>query len=137
MRRYGKSLQTDGELVIEHSVELARAAGNALFAKNGTDIVLLDVEDAFFLSDVFVIATGSSRINVQALADHVEEKLKEHYDIKPLRAEGRAEGEWVLVDFGDIIVHIFQDAAREFYSLERLWGDAARIRWEEPVVTDG
>jgi ribosome-associated protein len=137
VRRYGKSLQTDGDLVIEHSVELARAAGNALFAKNGTDIVLLDVEDAFFLSDVFVIATGSSRINVQALADHVEEKLKEHYDIKPLRVEGRAEGEWVLVDFGDIIVHIFQAAAREFYSLERLWGDAARIRWEEPVVTDG
>jgi ribosome-associated protein len=137
VRRYGKSLQTDGDLVIEHSVELARAAGNALFAKNGTDIVLLDVEEAFFLSDLFVIGTGSSRINVQALADHVEEKLKEHYDIKPLRVEGRAEGEWVLVDFGDIIVHIFQAAAREFYSLERLWGDAARIRWEEPVVTDG
>ena len=116
---------------------MARAAGDALFAKNGIDIVLLDVEEAFFLSDIFVIATGSSRINVQALADHVEEKLKEHHDIKPLRVEGRAEGEWVLVDFGDIIVHIFQAAAREFYSLERLWGDAARIRWVEPVVTDG
>jgi ribosome-associated protein len=127
----------NGAHVIEHSVELARAAANALYAKNGTDIVLLDVEDAFFLSDVFVIATGSSRTNVQALADHVEEKLQEIYDIKPLRVEGRTEGEWVLVDFGDIIVHIFQGVPREFYSLERLWGDAARIRWEEPVVTDG
>ena len=112
-------------------------AAEALFAKNGTDIVLLDVEAAFFLSDVFVIATGSSRINVQALADHVEERLGETFDIKPLRVEGRTEGEWVLVDFGDIIVHIFQAEAREFYSLERLWGDAARIKWEEPVVTDG
>jgi ribosome-associated protein len=116
---------------------LARAAADALFAKNGSDIVLLDVEDAFFLSDVFVIATGSSRINVQALADHVEERLGEEFGIKPLRVEGRNEGEWVLVDLGDIIVHIFQAEAREFYSLERLWGDAARIKWEEPVVTDG
>lgn len=116
---------------------MARAAADALHAKNGTDIVLLDVEDAFFLSDVFVIATGSSRINVQAMADHVEERLKEAHAIKPLRVEGRSEGEWVLVDFGDIIVHIFQSAAREFYSLERLWGDVGRIRWQEPVVTDG
>lgn len=115
---------------------MARAAADALSAKNGTDIVLLDVEDAFFLSDVFVIATGGSSINVQALADHVEERIKETHDIKPLRVEGRAQGEWVLVDFGDIIVHIFQASAREFYSLERLWGDAGRIRWEEPVVTD-
>jgi len=112
-------------------------AADALSAKNGSDIVLLDVEDAFFLSDVFVIATGSSRINVQALADHVEERLGQEFAIKPLRVEGRTEGEWVLVDFGDIIVHIFQAEARDFYSLERLWGDAARIKCEEPAVTDG
>lgn len=84
-----------------------------------------------------MIATGSSRINVQALADHVEERLKEDFGVKPLRVEGRSQGEWVLVDFGDIIVHIFQAEAREFYSLERLWGDAPRIKWEEPVVSDG
>jgi ribosome-associated protein len=95
------------------------------------------VEEAFFLSDVFVIATGSSTTNVQALADHVEEKIKESHNIKPLRVEGRTQGEWVLVDFGDIIVHIFQAEPREFYSLERLWGDAPQIKWEEPVVTDG
>jgi ribosome-associated protein len=116
---------------------LARVAADAIFDKNGTDIVLLDVEDAFFLSDVFVIATGSSRINVQALADHVEERLAKTYDVKPVRVEGRAEGEWVLVDYGDIIVHLFQNAAREFYSLERLWGDAGRVNWDEPAVTDG
>lgn len=108
-------------------------AGDALFAKNGSNIVLLDVEKSFFLSDVFVIATGSSRPNVQALADHVEERLAQTFDVKPLRVEGRTEGEWCLVDYGDIIVHIFQGAAREFYSLERLWGDSQRITWEEPV----
>lgn len=123
--------------VITRSADLARAAADALYAKNATDVVLLDVEKAFFLSDVFVIATGSSSTNVQALADHVEEKLKESHQVKPLRVEGRTEAEWVLVDFGDIIVHVFQAAARDFYSLERLWGDAPRIKWEEPVVTDG
>jgi ribosome-associated protein len=116
---------------------LARVAADAIFEKKGTDIVLLDVEKAFFLSDVFVIATGSSRTNVQALADHVEERIKETHNVKPLRVEGRTEGEWVLVDYGDIIVHLFQSAAREYYSLERLWGDAERIKWEEPAVTDG
>ncbi|MGD2059611.1 MAG: ribosome silencing factor [Acidimicrobiia bacterium] len=115
---------------------MARVAADAIFDKKGTDIVLLDVRDTFFLSDVFVIATGSSRTNVQALADNVEEKLAESHGVKPLRVEGRTEGEWALVDYGDIIVHIFQASARDFYSLERLWGDAARIHWEEPVVTD-
>lgn len=115
---------------------MARTAADALFARNGTDIVLLDVEEAFFLSDAFVIATGSSRINVQALADHVEERLKQSHDVKPLRVEGRSEGEWVLVDFGDIIVHIFQEESREFYSLERLWGDAGEIAWEASVTSD-
>lgn len=99
--------------------------------------MLLDVAESFFLSDVFVIATGSSRPNVQALADHVEEKLKEIHEVKPLRVEGRTEGEWALVDYGDIIVHVFQGGAREFYSLERLWGDSSRIKWEEPVTSEG
>jgi len=116
---------------------LARAAADAVFAKNGTDIVLLDVEGSFLLSDVFVIATGRSRPHVQALAEHVEERLKQDPGVKPLRVEGQNEGEWILVDFGDIIVHIFQGGPREFYSLERLWGDAERIKWEEPAVTDG
>lgn len=116
---------------------MARAAADAIFAKNGTDIVLLDVESSFLLSDVFVIATGRSRPHVQALAEHVEERLEQDPGVKPLRVEGQNEGEWVLVDFGDIIVHIFQGAPREFYSLERLWGDAEPIMWEEPAVTDG
>lgn len=111
-------------------------AADAIFAKSGTDIVLLDVEGLFVLSDVFVIATGSSRPNVQALADHVEERLEENYDLKPLRVEGRSEAEWVLIDYGDIIVHLFQGAAREFYSLERLWADGERIQWSEPVKAD-
>lgn len=116
---------------------MAKVAADAIFDKNGRDIVLLDVEESFFLSDIFVIATGSSSTNVQALADGVEERFGQVYEVKPLRVEGRAEGEWVLVDFGDIIVHLFQESSREYYSLERLWGDAERVSWEEPAVTDG
>ena len=110
---------------------------DAIWDKNGSDIVLLDVQETFLLSDVFVIATGSSRTNVQAIADHVEERLRESEGMSPLRVEGRTEGEWVLIDFGDVIVHVFQPGPRDYYSLERLWGDAERIRWEEPAVTDG
>jgi ribosome-associated protein len=115
---------------------MARLAADALFSKKGTDIVLLEVQDLFILSDVFVIVTGTSRPHVQALADHLEESLKNSLDVKPLRVEGRTQGEWVLVDYGDIIVHIFQGAPREYYSLERLWGDAERIAWEEPVSSE-
>jgi ribosome-associated protein len=112
-------------------------AADAIFSKKGMDIVLLDVEGLFVLSDVFVIATGTSRPHVQSLADHVEEKMRDELDLKPLRSEGRTEAEWVLLDFGDIIVHLFQAAPRDFYGLERLWADSEKIQWVEPVVADG
>ena len=115
---------------------MAKVAADAIFAKKGSDIVLLDVEDLFLLSDVFVIASGTSRPHVQALAEHVEEKMTQVLGVKPLRSEGMNEGEWVLIDYGDIIVHVFQPGPREYYSLERLWGDSERIRWEEPIVTE-
>ena len=116
---------------------MARVAADAITSKKGADIVLLDVADQFFLSDVFVIATGSSRPNVQAIAEHVEERLAEEFGVKPLRVEGATEAEWVLLDYGDIIVHLFQPGPRDFYSLERLWGDSTKIRWEEPAQTEG
>jgi len=112
-------------------------AADAIFSKKGMDIVLLDVEGLFVLSDVFVIATGTSRPHVQSLAEHVEERMSQELGIKPLRSEGRAEAEWVLLDFGDVIVHLFQASAREFYGLERLWADAEKVDWAEPVVADG
>lgn len=111
-------------------------AADAIFSKKGTQILLLDIEELFVLSDVFVIATGTSRTHVQALADHVEEKLREDAGVRPLRSEGRNEAEWVLLDYGDIVVHLFQAPAREFYGLERLWADSERIEWSEPAVVE-
>ena len=115
---------------------MARMAADAIFDAKGREIVLLDVEELFLLSDVFVIATGTSRPHVQALAEKVEEKLSAEMNIKPIRVEGQTEAEWVLVDYGFIIVHLFQESARDFYSLERLWGDSEEVRWDEPVVSD-
>ncbi|HKX73988.1 MAG TPA: ribosome silencing factor [Acidimicrobiia bacterium] len=109
-------------------------AADALADKKGSDIVLLEVGDIFTIADVFVIATGTSRPHVQTLADRVEELLKES-GRRPLRDEGRAEAEWVLIDYGDVVVHIFQTAARDYYDLERLWRDAPAISWE-PAGSD-
>ncbi len=115
---------------------MGRLAADAIFSKKGQDIALLDVAKLFVLSDVFVIATGTSRTHVQSLAEYVEERFREERDLKAIRSEGHKEGEWVLLDFGDIIVHVFQQSSREFYGLERLWADAAKVSWAEPAVTD-
>lgn len=115
-------------------MNLVRTAADALADKKGTDIVLLEVGDLLAITEVFVIVTGTSRPHVQTLAEEVERRLKDE-GRRPLREEGRREGEWVLIDYGDFIIHIFQPEAREFYGLERLWGDASRIEWE-PAVSE-
>ena len=105
---------------------LARLAADAIADKKGQDIVLLEVGDLFVITEVFVIATGNSRPHVQSLADRVEELLKEA-GRKPLRDEGRPEAEWVLLDYGDIMVHVFQRSCprvlRPRAPLERCSGD--------------
>jgi ribosome-associated protein len=90
---------------------------------------LLDVSELLWITDVFVIATGTSRPHVQSLAEEVELKLT-IYDRRPLRIEGQREGKWVLLDYGEVVIHIFQPETRDFYGLERLWGDAPRLTWE-------
>ena len=97
--------------------------------KKGTDITLLDVGDLLQITEVFVIATGTSRPHVKTLAETVEQRLRE-FDRRPLRSEGVAEAEWILLDFGDLVLHVFQGEPRDYYGLERLWGDAPQIQWE-------
>ncbi|HKZ28766.1 MAG TPA: ribosome silencing factor [Acidimicrobiia bacterium] len=101
----------------------------AIDLKKGIDIALLDVSELLWITDVFVIATGTSRPHVQSLAEEVELKLT-IYDRRPLRIEGQREGKWVLLDYGEVVIHIFQPETRDFYGLERLWGDAPRLTWE-------
>lgn len=91
--------------------------------------MLLSVGDLIAITDVFVIVTGTSRPHVQSLAETVEEKLRS-LGRRRLREEGKREAEWVLLDYGDVVIHVFQPATRDFYGLERLWGDAPRIEWQ-------
>ena len=95
---------------------------DALEDKKGTDIVTIDVQERTSLCEYFVICSGRSAPQVKALCDNVEEKLKK-LGVPKLRVDGYSEGRWIAMDYGDIIVHIFQDQQRLLYHLERLWQD--------------
>jgi ribosome-associated protein len=88
-------------------------------------VVLLDVSALLVITDIFVIASGTSRRHVLTLADEVEERLSS-LGRKPLRREGLEHATWVLLDYGDVVVHVFDEPTRRYYDLERLWVDAPR-----------
>ena len=103
--------------------ELAILAAKALDEKKGKEISALEITDITTLADYFVIATGSSNTQINALCGSVEKLLEEQAGEKPLRREGYRDGTWVLLDYGCICVHVFSAEARSFYDLERLWAD--------------
>ena len=115
-----------------HALELLKVAVAAADSKAGEDIVAIDVSNPLPLADIFLIVTGRSERNVVAIAGEIEDKLIEA-GYKPLRREGRAAGRWVLVDFGDLVVHVFHEEEREYYALERLWKDCPVIPIELPA----
>jgi ribosome-associated protein len=102
---------------VAHAVDL-------LFARKAQNVVLLDLRGISSATDWFVIATGTSDTHVSAISDHVIEELKKDGGSRPMNVEGLRGGRWVLIDYFDFVVHVFHPAAREFYQLERLWGDA-------------
>ena len=102
--------------------EMALAAAKALDEKKGIGISAMEITDLTSLADYFVFATGSSNTQINALCGAVEKALDEQ-GVPVLRREGYRDGTWVLLDYGDIVVHVFSAEAREFYSLERLWND--------------
>jgi len=99
--------------------------------KKATDIIVLDLRQIASFAEYFIIATGSNQRQVQAIADEIEEQLKKQVSTRPVRIEGYNTAEWVLMDYGDFIVHIFNKEAREFYDLERLWRDAGKVSLPE------
>lgn len=103
--------------------ELAILAAKALDEKKGKDISAIEITDITTLADYFVIATGSSNTQINALCGSVEKALKEQADELPLRREGYRDGTWVLLDYGCVAIHVFNEEARAFYGLERLWSD--------------
>ncbi|MFC0678337.1 ribosome silencing factor [Lysobacter korlensis] len=113
----------------QRALELLSTAANAADAKQGADLVALDVSEPLPLADIFLLVTGRNERNVVAIAEEIEDKLLET-GVKALRREGRAEGRWVLLDFGDLVVHVFHEEDRMYYSLERLWRDCPVIPLE-------
>jgi ribosome-associated protein len=124
-----KSFDQGGKPV-NAAADLARMAAEAIHDKKGLNVVLLDVAELLSITDIFVIAAGTSNIHVRALAEGVEEALAESASRKPLRREGVDQATWILLDYGDVVVHLFQPETRDFYGLERLWADAPVIEWE-------
>ena len=116
------------------ALELVQTAALAADAKQAEDLVALDVTGPLQLTDVFLLATGRNERNVLAIADEVEDRMIAA-GAKPLRREGRTEGRWVLIDFGDVVVHVQHAEDRVYYALERLWKDCPVIPIEAAVVT--
>jgi ribosome-associated protein len=119
----------------ERSLELARTAAAAADEKLATTIAGIDVSEQLALTDAFVIVSASSDRQVGAIVDEVEDQMRAK-GAKPIRREGQREGRWVLLDFGDIVVHVQHDEEREFYELERLWKDCPEIDLGVPKRRD-
>lgn len=114
------------------SKEKAFLCARALLDRKASDLAILEVKDLSSFTDYFLICSGNSDRQVQALASHIEEKLAKQ-GIHPLGTEGKREGRWILLDYGDVIVHVFYQPVRDFYDLERLWSEAPRV--ELPPVS--
>lgn len=120
-------MTTDREQMRALLVTAAKAASD----KKGEDTVVLEVGAVLAITDAFVITSGANTRLVKTIAEEVERRVDEAGGHKPLRIEGLDDARWVLMDYGDFVVHVFLDEVRRYYELERLWSDAPRVDWEE------
>ncbi len=116
------------------TADRARIAARAADSKKGDDIVVLDVGDIIGIVDMFVITSASNTRLVRTIVDEVERQLSERVAVKPRSVEGLDDMSWVLLDYGDLVVHVFLSETRAFYGLERLWADAARVVWSDAAA---
>ncbi len=127
----GIPTSTTPEPELEHVRELARTAARAAASKGGEDTLVIEVTHVLAICDAFVLTSAGNHRLVATIAEEVEAQVKAAGGGPPLRVEGLEHGEWVLLDFGDFVVHVFLDEVRRYYQLERLWSDAPRLEWEE------
>ena len=113
----------------ENAHRLLQIAAAAADEKGGLDLVALDISEPLPLVDIFLLVTGRNERNVIAISNEIEDKMIEA-GVKTIRREGRAEGRWILLDFGDVVVHVFHEEERMYYGLERLWKDCPAIPLE-------
>lgn len=115
----------------EWVLRLATLAARAASDKLGVDTVVLEVGQVLAITDAFVITSGANSRQVRTIAEEVEKAVKADDGPSPMRVEGLDDARWVLLDYGDFVVHVFLEEARRFYDLERLWSDAPRVRWND------
>ena len=122
---------TSGQLdTDDFSAKLALTIAQAGDDRKAGDMLVLSVADVSYLADFFVVMTGYSNVQVRAIANTIEQEVEEKCDRKPLRTEGKTEGSWVLLDYGEVIVHVMMPNEREFYNLEAFWGHAERVDFQ-------
>ncbi|MGN8904090.1 MULTISPECIES: ribosome silencing factor [unclassified Collinsella] len=107
--------------------DVARAAAQAAYDKKGEDVQVLDLTELSDVCDYFVLVTGTNNRQVDSIVDEIEEKVAEACGEHPFSIEGREQKTWMLMDYGSVVVHVFTPEAREFYRLEKLWGDAPQL----------
>ena len=115
---------------------MAVAAARAAADKQGERVAVLDVRELIVITDYFVIASGGSERQVRTIVEEVEKSLRD-LGVKPVRREGQQENRWVLLDFVDIVVHVFAPEERDYYDLERLWRDAPVLEWQDVGAASG
>lgn len=120
------------EEVEDDAVELATVAVEAIWDAKGKNAVAIDLRGQVTYTDIVVICTATSDRHMQAVARRVEDDLQEVFGITPMGREGAESSRWVLIDFGDLILHVFNGEAREVYNLEQMWADAPRLTFEDP-----
>ena len=118
----------------ETAEQMLQIAANAAASKGGEDLLALNGSEPLPLVDIFILVTGNSERNVAAIADEIEDRLLEAGH-KRLRREGRQEARWILLDFGDLVVHVFHEQERVYYGLERLWKDCPVVPIDLPART--
>lgn len=114
----------------QKSLQVALAAAQVAHDNRGQEITLLDLREMTAVFDFFLLITGTSRRQLHAIADEIEHALKDQFNEKLMGMEGYAAGTWILQDYGDLVIHLFDDKAREYYALEQLWTGAKRIDWQ-------
>jgi ribosome-associated protein len=120
------------DVAADESRDLAVLAAQVADDKKATDINVFDVGDVLAITGWFVVAGASNPRLVRTVVDSIEEQIKAQLGRAPIRTEGVREQQWILMDYGDVVVHVFLDEIREFYGIERLYGDVPRIAWEPP-----
>ena len=123
-----------GRAVDRAALDLARVIAGIADAEHGSDVLVLEVGDVLGVTEYFVIVSASNRRLVRTLVDEIEVQTRQHTGRSPLRSEGVRENQWVLVDYGDVVVHVFLAEVREFYEIERLYTDVPKVDWSDAAT---